>query len=109
MLTQLRSLLDLQLVEAHAPRSVWLRPGWSEPSQLPAHPGLYRLRLRHVSGGMPPLDVCAHWDGQRFADIEADPYTAIPGVIQPMAQALFERPDMNRAQWDITGWISGEQ
>lgn len=65
--------------------------------------------MRHVSGGLPPLDICARWDGERFGDLEADPYTATPASLETLADALFERPDRHRRDWDITGWVSGEQ
>ena len=105
MLTQLRSLADLSLVSTRIPRAIWAREGWTDATTLPLKRGTFRLRLRHTSGGFPPLEICADWDGARFNNLRGDPLTAIPSTMQQLADALFQRFDSNADQWDITAWI----
>lgn len=104
MPTHLRCLADLSSSTALLPRH-WQRDGWSGADTLPAYPGPHRLRLRHRSGGFPPVELCADWDGRQFVALRPDPYTAIPGFVEPMFRALLERFDTNADQWDITAWI----
>ena len=104
MPTALRSLADLSpsqmLLPAH-----WQREGWDRTVTLPTHVGTFRLRLRHRSGGFPPVELYADWDGARFVHLRPDPYTAVPRAVEPMFQALLARPDVNADQWDISAWI----
>lgn len=104
MPTHLRSLADLSSSQVALPRH-WLRDGWSAADALPTQTGPHRLRLRHRSGGFPPVDLYADWDGRRFVALRPDPYTAVPGLVEPMFRALLERFDGNAGQWDITAWI----
>lgn len=104
MPTTLRSLADLSLTQIVLPRH-WQREGWSSADALPQQQGSHRLRLRHRSGGFPPVDLYADWDGARFVRLRPDPYTAVPGLIEPMFRALLDRFDTNADQWDITAWI----
>lgn len=105
MPTHLRCLADLSSSRLILPRH-WLRDGWTGTETLPTQTGPHRLRLRHRSGGFPPVDLCADWDGTRFVRLRPDPYTAVPGLVEPMFRALLERLDTNAGQWDITAWIS---
>lgn len=104
LLTSLRALIDLSLTQAMLPRH-WQREGWTGADTLPTQRGSCRLRLRHRSGGFPPVDLYADWDGQRFVHLRPDPYTAVPGLIEPMFRALLDRFDTNADQWDITAWL----
>lgn len=104
MPTHLRCLADLSSSMLVLPRH-WLRDGWTGADTLPSQAGTHRLRLRHRSGGFPPVDLYADWDGTRFVALRPDPYTAIPGLVEPMFRALLERFDTNADQWDITAWI----
>lgn len=104
MPTPLRSLADLSLTRVMLP-SHWRREGWNTADTLPSQTGTHRLRLRHRSGGFPPVDLYADWDGGRFVALRPDPYTAIPRLVEPMFQALLERFDTNADQWDITAWL----
>lgn len=112
MPTPLRSLADLSTSVVPLPRH-WRREGWSDAADLPSQPGPHRLRLRHRSGGFPPVDLYADWDGRRFMALRPDPYTAIPTLVEPMFRALIDRFESNADQWDITAWVqersTGEQ
>lgn len=108
MPTPLRSLADLTTTVVPLPRH-WRREGWSGADELPSQHGTHRLRLRHRSGGFPPVDLYADWDGRRFITLRPDPYTAVPTLVEPMYRALLERFDTNADQWDITAWIHERQ
>ena len=113
MLTHLRCLSDMSITPCQVPRSIWARDGWAEGSALPKEPGPYRIRLRHKSGGLPPVELYAEWDGKGFGQLSIDPYSAVPGSAVVFVDSLLA-DFANADQWDVTAWVcnkgaTGEQ